>query len=193
MGGFRGGQWSGSHQLIWTQGKKGDAVEIEFNVADGGRQEVIVVLTKANDFGIVQLAIDGKDLGKPIDCYDPRVTTTGEISLGTLDLGKGKHVLRATVIGSNDKAKNGVGAGLHRFLGFVYSLHLHLYAKGMGRIFPCAADYVLHAEFLTAQGGDVVVLDEDAVGQVVAVVVASPHSNGVLLHLSQSWNGLAGV
>ena len=111
MGGFRGGQWSGSHQLIWTQGKKGDAVETEFNIADGGKQEVIVVLTKANDFGIVQLAIDGKDLGKPIDCYDPRVTTTGEISLGTLDLGKGKHVLRATVIGSNDKAKNAVGAG----------------------------------------------------------------------------------
>ena len=110
MGGFRGGQWSGSHQLIWTQGKKGDAVEMEFNVADGGRQEVIVVLTKANDFGIVQLAIDGKDLGKPIDCYDPRVTTTGEISLG-----KGKHVLRATVIGSNDKAKNAVGAGSHLF------------------------------------------------------------------------------
>ena len=88
---------------------------MEFNVADGGKQEVIVVLTKANDFGIVQLAIDGKDLGKPIDCYDPRVTTTGEISLGTLDLGKGKHVLRASVIGSNDKAKNAVGAGSHLF------------------------------------------------------------------------------
>jgi hypothetical protein len=64
---------------------------MEFNVVGGGKQEVIVVLTKANDFGIVQLAIDGKDLGK------------------------GKHVLRATVNGSNDKAKNSVGTGSRLF------------------------------------------------------------------------------
>jgi hypothetical protein len=115
MGGFRDGQWSGGRQLIWTHGNKGDSVEMEFNVVDGGKQEAVVVLTKANDYGIVQLTIDGKDIGKPIDCYDERVTTTGEIPLGTVDLNAGKHVLKATVIGGNEKARNAVGAGSHIF------------------------------------------------------------------------------
>ena len=73
------------------------------------------MLTKANDYGIAQLALDGKNVGEPIDCYSPKVTTTEEISLGTFDLQVGKHVLRATVIGANEKAKNTVGAGSHIF------------------------------------------------------------------------------
>jgi hypothetical protein len=115
MGGFRDGKWSGNRQLIWTHGNNGDAIEMEFTVADGDRREVIVVLTKANDYGIVQLAIDGQDIGQPIDCYEGRVTTTGEIALGSLDLKPGKHVLRATVVGANEKARNAVGAGSHIF------------------------------------------------------------------------------
>lgn len=115
MGGFPGGQWSGGRQLIWTHGNKGDSVEMEFHVTDGGQREAIVVLTKANDYGIVQLTIDGKDIGKPIDCYNERVTTTGEISLGAVDLNAGKHILKATVVDSNEKARNAVGAGSHIF------------------------------------------------------------------------------
>ena len=114
MGPFDDGDWSGDHQLIWTQGKKGDSVEIEFSATDGGKQELIVVLSKAKDYGIVQLAVDGKDIGKPIDCYDDTVTTTGEIPLGTLDLKTGKHVLRATAVGCNDKTVN-AHSGSHVF------------------------------------------------------------------------------
>jgi len=43
------------------------------------------------------------------------MTTIGEISLGMLDLDVGKHVLKATVIGSNEKARNAVGAGSRIF------------------------------------------------------------------------------
>ena len=83
-------------------------VLVEFNVAKGGRQELFVVLTKANDYGIAQLALDGKNVGKPIDCFDPQVTRTAAISLGTFDLKAGKHVL-PTVIGVNKNARNAVG------------------------------------------------------------------------------------
>jgi len=114
MSPFRDGQWSGNRQLIWTHGNQGDSVEMEFAVADGGKQELVVVLSKAKDYGIVQLAVDGENIGKPIDCYDEKVTTTGEILLGTLDLEKGKHVLRATSVGCNDKAEK-AHAGSHVF------------------------------------------------------------------------------
>ena len=74
-----------------------------------------MVLTKANDYGIAQLALDGQNIGKPIDCYSPKVTNTEEISLGTFDLEAGKHLLRATVIGANERATNAVGVGNHVF------------------------------------------------------------------------------
>ncbi len=113
MGNYRDAKWSGGHQLIWTHGKQDNGVELAFNVIAGGKQEVLIVLSKAADYGIAQLAIDGKNVGGPIDCYDERVTKTDEISLGILDLEAGQHVLRATVIGANEKARDGVGAGSH--------------------------------------------------------------------------------
>ena len=115
MHNFRaGGTWSRGHQLIWTGGKKGESIELEFYVDTGGKRELIVVLTKAVDYGITQLAIDGKELGKPIDCYDSKVTTTGEISMGTVELKKGRHLLRATAVGQNKKVR-AAGAGGYIF------------------------------------------------------------------------------
>jgi hypothetical protein len=115
MGGFRDGSWSGNEQLLWVQAQQGDSAEFEFTIAELGVHEVFVVLTKARDYGIVQLSIDGKKLGEPIDCYDTTVTTTGEISLGTLELQPGKHTLRASLTGANDQSKNAVGVGKHLF------------------------------------------------------------------------------
>jgi len=70
---------------------------------------------RAGDYGIFEMAVDGKTIGEPIDLYDAKVTTTGEIPLGILQLGEGKHVLKATATGHNKKARNAVGAGSHIF------------------------------------------------------------------------------
>ncbi len=115
MSGYGDGSWSGNQQLLWVQARQGDSAEFEFTTDEGGVRDVLVVLTKARDYGIVQLSIDGKELGEPIDCYDRTVTTTGEISLGALDLQPGKHILRATLTGANDQSKNAVGVGKHLF------------------------------------------------------------------------------
>ncbi|MCH7228133.1 DUF2961 domain-containing protein [Haloferula sp. A504] len=115
MAGFRDGKWSGNAQLIWTGGKQGDTAEIGFTVAEGGKYELLVVLTKGPDYGVVQLSIDGGKLGEPIDCHDETVTTTGEISLGHLDLAAGKHTLRATLTGTNEQSKDAAGVGRHLF------------------------------------------------------------------------------
>ncbi len=115
MSGYRDGQWSGDSQLIWTEGKQDEAIEIDFPVSKTGQYELIAAFTKAGDYGIFQFAVDGKSIGKPIDFYDPKVTTTGELSLGTVQLDAGSHVLKATAIGHNEEARNAVGAGSHIF------------------------------------------------------------------------------
>ena len=105
MGGYLGGKWSGDKHLIWTSGKQGQSIAIEFDVPEGGEREIKLRLTKARDYGIFQLYLDEKKVGEPIDLYDPDVVPADATSLGRHQLTKGKHTLRAEAIGCNEKAK----------------------------------------------------------------------------------------
>ena len=63
-----------------------------------------VVLTKARDYGIVQLYLDGKKAGEPIDLYNPDVVPTEPIPLGVHRLGEGPHKLTVEIVGANPQA-----------------------------------------------------------------------------------------
>ncbi len=105
MGFFSDGQWSGDSQLWVRPPKQGEWVDLEMPVAADGRFHVIVYLTKARDYGVVQFHLNGKALGKPIDCFEPdRVVRTGAIDLGVAELKKGKATLRVEVVGTNEKS-----------------------------------------------------------------------------------------
>ena len=69
-----------------------------------GTYEVKVALTKAVDYGIVQLYVDGNKLGEAIDLYNPSVVPTGELPLGTAKLAAGDHKLGVEIVGANEKA-----------------------------------------------------------------------------------------
>ena len=74
-------------------------------VPDDGRYHVVVYLTKARDYGVVQFHLNGQALGKPIDCFEPdRVVGTGAIDLGEVKLKKEKATLRVEVVGTNGKS-----------------------------------------------------------------------------------------
>ncbi|MEK7951104.1 DUF2961 domain-containing protein [Luteolibacter soli] len=114
MGGFPDGTWSGDAHLIWTEGKAGDEIEIEFPVGKSGRQELVVAFSKAPDYGVFTISVDGQPLGKEFDFFDDKVTSTGEISLGDFNLTAGKHVLTAKAVGRNPKSRPGA-TGAHVF------------------------------------------------------------------------------
>ncbi len=97
--------WSGGAQLWFRAGKPDDTATLEFTVPTTGTYALSSVLTKARDYGIVQLAIDGENAGDPVDGYhDPGVVKTDPIDLGTVDLDSGKHRLTITVTGKNTAA-----------------------------------------------------------------------------------------
>jgi len=96
--------WSGGRQLWWRDGKVGDTLEIEVPVDKAGRRVLKVQLTKAPDYGIVQLSWDGRKVGPAIDLYHTGVVTSGEIELGTFALEAGTHVLGVEIVGTNPKA-----------------------------------------------------------------------------------------
>ena len=107
MGSFTADKWSDSRQLWWTGQKQGAQLDLEFAVAADGAYRLEVVLTRARDYGIVQMAVDDVEQNGPIDCYVPnRVDTTGLLDLGTQTLKAGKHQLSVKVIGKNSKSSN---------------------------------------------------------------------------------------
>jgi hypothetical protein len=104
--------WSGESQLWWTQAKAGDRLVLELPVAETGTYKLIANLTKAIDYGIHQLSLDGRKLRPPIDLFNDGVVPTGRIDLGTHDLQKGGHKLTVEITGANPKAVKAYMFGL---------------------------------------------------------------------------------
>ena len=112
MGGFTADQWSGATHLWWTGAKVGDKLALALPVEKDGKYELTASLTKAPDYAIVQLWLDGAKLGDAIDLYDPKVITTGTIKLGTHELKKGERQLTIEITGRNEKAVRNHMVGL---------------------------------------------------------------------------------
>jgi len=99
------GSWSGASHLWGRPSKSGEWLDLELPVATEGRYHVIVYLTKARDYGVVQFHLNGKPLGKPIDSFHPdSVVATGAIDLGVVELKPGVATLRVEVVGTNPKS-----------------------------------------------------------------------------------------
>jgi hypothetical protein len=103
MYGFGTG-WSNGAQLWWTGGKPGDKLTLTVPVKESGRYELSAQLTKARDYGIVQLYFDGNKIGKPIDLYNADVVPSGKMQFGAFDLGAGDHAIIAEITGANPAA-----------------------------------------------------------------------------------------
>jgi len=117
MEGFGRGKWERNDQLWWTGAKPGAKLELAFSVKQAGRYQLRAVLTKARDYGIVQVSLDGKKLGEPIDLYNPSVIPTDPpLSLGTRELSAGEHKLTVQIVGANEKAVRAYMFGLDRVI-----------------------------------------------------------------------------
>ena len=78
---------------------------------------VAALLTKANDYGIVQLYLDGRKAGCPIDLYcRDLVVTDPPAALDIHELTAGQHKLTVEIVGSNEKAKGRTPFGLIRLV-----------------------------------------------------------------------------
>ena len=111
MYGF-GPDWSGDAHLWWVQAKPGATLNLAVPVEKAARYRLQIQLTKAIDYGIVQLYLDGKKLGKPIDLFNNGVIATGALDMGIHELDKGEHKMRVEIVGANEKAMKSYMFGL---------------------------------------------------------------------------------
>jgi hypothetical protein len=106
------GKWSGDAHLWWTGAKPGDKLEVAFPVTAAGKYHVKAQLTKAVDYGMAQLSLDGQEIGGPLDLFNNGVVPTGELDLGVHELTAGDHALGLKIAGANEKAVKSYMVGL---------------------------------------------------------------------------------
>jgi hypothetical protein len=100
------GELSGDRHLWWRGAKLGDTLVLGFTVEKAGRYQVRGRFVTADDYGIVNLAINGQSAGEAIDFYNPSVAPTPERDLGTFDLVAGQNRLSVAATGTSDKGKH---------------------------------------------------------------------------------------
>ncbi len=104
MGGFKADSWSGNSHLWWTDGKPGDQLTVGFPAPAAGDYEIMVVLSKAVDYGVVSTRVNDSEPTGPIDLFNkPDVITTGPLSLGKHKLESGTNRLQF-ILGSPNPA-----------------------------------------------------------------------------------------
>ncbi|MBS2545247.1 ricin-type beta-trefoil lectin domain protein [Catenulispora sp. NL8] len=103
--------WSDNAQLWFTATSAGSTFTIDYYVPIAGTYVVAPAMTKAQNYGTVQLSIDGQaPLPNTFDGYNPSVTT-GAFRFGTARLSAGTHKFTFTVPGKNPAA-SGYEAGI---------------------------------------------------------------------------------
>ena len=95
--------WSDNRQLWWQAAKSGDTLSLEVPVETDGKYEIKATFTQATNYGKVNFAMDLKPLPlvKVADLYSKDYKPMTPMSLGTVNLTKGKHKFTITVTGKN--------------------------------------------------------------------------------------------
>lgn len=106
------GKWSNAAHAWYRDGKIGDKAEFKFDAPEAGRYEVRANFTKAGDYAIAEISINGAVAIPRIDFYNPEVAPTGEMSLGVHELKKTGNVLAIKILGANEKAEKNFMVGL---------------------------------------------------------------------------------
>lgn len=111
MQGFAADRWSNHEQLWWTGARPGDRLNLTLPKKDAC-ERLDLVMTCAVDYAIVQLWLDDKKLGEPIDLYGPQVVTTGVLTFPITQWTAGEHTLGIEIVGANPKAAKAYMVGV---------------------------------------------------------------------------------
>jgi hypothetical protein len=103
MRGF-GPRWSNDAHLWFRPTQPGAFFTLELPVKTSGSYRLAVYLTKAIDYGRVQISLDGRDVGSVFDGFNNGVVPSGKIDLGTVELTAGTHQLKFTVVGKHERS-----------------------------------------------------------------------------------------
>jgi hypothetical protein len=102
---FTGGRWSEDGHMLAVGTQAGDWIDLELPEREAGKHHLEVFFTKAADYGVVTVSLNGTQLGGEFDLFSDRgVVPTGALDLGAVELRGKADVLRVTVVRANEKS-----------------------------------------------------------------------------------------
>ncbi|MGZ5441171.1 MAG: DUF2961 domain-containing protein [Thermoanaerobaculia bacterium] len=116
---FADAKWSGDAQLWWVEAKPGDRLTLPLDTPAAGAYELIGFFTRAQDYGIVRVLVNGEPVGSLVDMYAPRVEPSGPTSFGEVSLRAGTNQLTIELLGKDARSagySNGYLVGIDGFL-----------------------------------------------------------------------------
>lgn len=96
--------FSGEAHLWWREAKPGDVLRVRFDSPVEGKRRLVLAMTKAPDYGIVRLSVNGAVIADEVDLWNPAVVPAGESGFADVTLAKGANELRIEITGTNAKA-----------------------------------------------------------------------------------------
>lgn len=106
-----GASWSGAQQIWFQAHHAGSHFSVTFSVPQGGTYDLSEMYTRARDYGVHTLAVDGSAVGAPVEGYSPDLIGDTTASFGPVTLTRGSHTFTWTVTGKN-AASSGFFAGI---------------------------------------------------------------------------------
>jgi arylsulfatase A len=103
MSGFDG-EWSGAAQLWWVEAVPGNRLTLPLQVPSAGPYELIGFFTRAGDYGIIRLQVDGRVLRPLVDGYAAGVEPSGAISFGPVELPSGTVEVVVELLGKDARS-----------------------------------------------------------------------------------------
>lgn len=111
QGEIQWGPWSNMKHLRFDIGAvKGQELSVDFEVEKTGPYNLILYITKATNYGIYVVELNGNPIGKPMDLYTESFHTR-DFGVGIHHLPEGKNTLVFKNTGRNE-ASGGYGIGL---------------------------------------------------------------------------------
>ncbi|MCA9232136.1 MAG: DUF2961 domain-containing protein [Planctomycetales bacterium] len=98
-----GSQWSSGAQLFWRPFQQGESIELPIAIENSGRYSLRLALTHSWDYGIVEVWLDDKVLGSPLDLYSADIQVK-KYSLACEQLEAGEHKLVFRNKGKSEKS-----------------------------------------------------------------------------------------
>jgi len=92
-------------QHLWFRAEEeGAFVESLIPVEKSGDYSLKIYFCNSWDYGIVKVLVDGEPVGEPIDCYSPKVATSGAVDFGVLSLKEGERRIKFLITGKNQRS-----------------------------------------------------------------------------------------
>ncbi len=97
------GKWKNDKQLWWSKNKPGDQIDLEYDLKQENASTLVLGLTQAVDYAVVEFFWDGKKIGGFYDLYVPREQGVRhqfvEIPLEKDQTTVGKHTITVRIVG----------------------------------------------------------------------------------------------